>query len=211
MALLGDPVTLAQRRAMLAQPGMAALRGFAADIRAAHGLTPDFDPADGGVAARMLLLLETPGPSIGKTAFVSMDNPTGTAANLRRFLATACIGREDVAIWNAVPFVIHTGGPNRAPRTAEIRRGLALLPLLLPLLPKLRCIVLAGRVAGLAEPVIGGAWPIIRIPHPSPVYVCTSPDIPRRIAQGFAAAAAILAGENLCTAQFPLAPGRDQN
>ncbi len=66
---------------------MAPLRAFAAAIRAMHGPTPDFDPADGGTAARVLLLLETPGPAIGRTGFVSLDNATGTSANLRRFLA----------------------------------------------------------------------------------------------------------------------------
>ena len=207
--LLSDPIALDNRRAMLAQPAMAPLRRFAADIRARHGPTPDFDPADGGVGARLLLVLETPGTSIGKTGFVSADNATGTAANLRRFLAAAEIGRREIAIWNAVPFVIHTGGPNRAPRMAEIRCGLELLPPLLSLLPNLCCIVLSGRVAGMAEPVIRrlhAEMPVIRIPHPSPVYVCTSPEIRRRIGSGLQAAAATIATENLCTAQNHLAP-----
>ena len=147
------------------------------------------------MGARLLLVLETPGTSIGKTGFVSADNPTGTAANLRRFLAAAGIHRQDIAIWNAVPFVIHTGGPNRAPRMGEIRRGLELLPPLLSLLPKLRCIVLSGRVAGMAESAMRAAAPelaVIQIPHPSPIYVCTSPEIGRRIAAGLSAAAAAL-------------------
>lgn len=174
---------------------MAPLRAFAAAIRAEHGATPDFDPADAGPAARMLLLLETPGPAIGRTSFVSADNPTGTSANLRRFLAEAGVGRDRIAIWNAVPWVIHAGGPNRAPRMAETRRGLACLPRLLPLLPHLRCVVLAGRVAALAEPALQAVrpdLPAIRIPHPSPTYVCTSPDVPRRIIAGLAAAAALV-------------------
>ena len=44
--------------------------------------------------ARFLLLLETPGPSIARTNFVSRDNPTGTAANLFRFLAASGIPRR---------------------------------------------------------------------------------------------------------------------
>ena len=185
-AALAEPALLAARRAMLAEPGMVVLRAFVAGLRAAHGPVPDFDPADGGVQARVLLLLETPGPAIWRTGFVSMDNPTGTSANLRRFLTAAGLDRHHLAIWNTVPWVIHTGGPNRAPKPAEIRAGLAALPGLLPLLPQLRCAVLAGRVAGLAEPVLqAAALPVVRIPHPSPTYVCTSPDIPRRITAGF--------------------------
>jgi hypothetical protein len=181
LAPLADPAVLAARRVALGAPRMAPLRAFAAGLRAVHGATPDFDPADAGPAARVLLLLETPGPAIGRTGFVSMDNPTGTSANLRRFLAEAGLDRSRLAIWNTVPWVIHTGGPNRAPKPAEIRGGLAALPALLPHLPGLRCVVLAGRVAGLAAPVLG--------PHPSPTYVCTSPAIPRRIVAGFKEAA----------------------
>ena len=190
---------------------MATLRAFASAIRASHGPTPDFDPADGGAAARMLLLLETPGTAIGKTGFVSADNATGTAANLRRFFAQAGIERQDMAIWNAVPFVIHTGGPNRAPRVAEIRRGLALLPSLLPLLPDLRCVVLSGRIAGLAEPIIHAERPglaVIRVPHPSPVYVCTSPDIPVRILAGFRQASDVLRSAKSCATHNFACSGR---
>lgn len=200
-APLADPDILAARRTLLDRPGMASLRAFAAGIRASHGPTPDFDPADGGPAARLLLLLETPGTAIGKTGFVSADNATGTAANLRRFFAAAGIARQDVAIWNAVPFVIHTGGPNRAPRRGEVRRGLELLPPLLPLLPELRCVIMSGRVAGLAGPMLAATMPslsLIHVPHPSPVYVCTSPDIPRRIIAGFEAATALLVDEKTC-------------
>ncbi len=197
-------MVLAVRRALLEREEMTPLREFAAGIRAVHGPTPDFDPADGGVAARLLLLLETPGTAISKTGFVSADNPTGTAGNLRRFFAEAGIERRDVALWNAVPFVIHTGGPNRAPRMAEIRPGLTWVPRLLPLLPRLCCVVLSGRVAGLAEPLVQANrpdLPVIRVPHPSPIYVCTNPAIPRRIVDGLREAG------NLCNAQFSLARG----
>jgi uracil-DNA glycosylase len=156
---------------------------------------PEADPADGGVHARMLLLLETPGPSHALTGRVSRDNPTPTAANLRRFLSEAAIAREDTLIWNAVPFVIHLpGAANRAPRRDELRAGLGFLPRLLALLPHLRVAVLAGRTAGEAAPVLAAArpgLPVLRMPHPSPTYVCTSPDIPRRIAATLAEAASL--------------------
>ena len=194
-AALADPVVLAGRREMLAAPRRARLRECVAKVRAAHGPTPDFDPAGGGDTARVLLLLETPGPAICRTGFVSIDNPTGTSANLRRFLAEAGVPRSGMVIWNTVPWVIHTGGLNRAPKSAEIRTGLAALPGLLPLLPELRCVVLAGRIAGMAGPVIGGLrqdLALIPVPHPSPTYVCTSPDISRRIVAGLVQAARLV-------------------
>ena len=60
-------------------------------VRAAHGEVPGFDPAGPGAGARLLILLETPGPRIGLTGVVSLANPAGTARNLRRFLAEAGI------------------------------------------------------------------------------------------------------------------------
>ena len=153
------------------------------------------DPNDGGTEARLLILLETPGPHIHRTGIVSADNPSGTARNLRRFLAEAGLPRQERVIWNAVPWVIHGGGPNRAPRASEIRDGLAELPPFLALLPRLRVAVLAGRIAGMAADAVAATRPgvaALRMPHPSPTYVCTSPDVPRRIAATLAEAAALL-------------------
>ena len=173
------------------------------------GAAPECPRGVGGGGARVLLLLETPGPAIGRTGFVSIDNATGTSANLRRFLAAAGLDRQAAVIWNAVPWVIHTGGPNRAPKLAEIRAGLAALPGLLPLLPRLRCAVLAGRTAGLAEQMLQAAGlPVIRIPHPSPTYVCTSPDIPARIVAGLAAARSLASPPPLPAVRSPAAPAR---
>lgn len=156
---------------------------------------PDVDPNDGGTEARLLILLETPGPHIRRTGIVSADNPSGTARNLRCFLAEAGLSRHERVIWNAVPWVIHGSGPNRAPRAGEIRDGLAELPGFLSLLPRLWVAVLAGRVAGMAAEAVAAARPgvaVLRMPHPSPTYVCTSPDVPRRIAATLAEAAALL-------------------
>jgi uracil-DNA glycosylase len=174
---------------------LAPLRQYAAVLRSRHGAVPDVDPGDGGTQARLLILLETPGPHIGKTGIVSADNPSGTGRNLRRFLGAAGIPRHERVIWNAVPWVIHGGGPNRAPRIGEIRAGLAELPGFLAVLPRLEVAVLAGRVAGLAAEVVKAARPgtaVLLMPHPSPTYVCTSPDVSRRIEATLAEAAALL-------------------
>jgi uracil-DNA glycosylase len=153
------------------------------------------DPRDGGIEARLLILLETPGLHIGKTGIVSADNPSSTGRNLRRFLGAAGIPRRERVIWNAVPWVIQGGGRNRAPRAAEIREGLAELLRFLALLPELRVAVLAERVAGIAAETMATARPgvaVLHMPHLSPTYVCTSPEVSRRIEATLAEAAALL-------------------
>ena len=194
---LVDPEALAARRALRDGAHVAPLRAMAARIAAEFGApVPDPDPLDGGIHARLLLLLETPGPAIVRTGFVSRDNPTGTAANLFRFLAEAGIARADTLIWNAIPFVIHAEGAlNRAPRRSEIRAAAPCLGPLLALLPDLAVVVLAGRVAGTARDTIAALrpdLPVLAIPHPSPTYVCTAPDVAARISGGLSRAGVIL-------------------
>jgi uracil-DNA glycosylase len=195
---LRDPALLEARRAMADAPHVRPLRAFARMIAAERGVAvPDPDPLDGGVAARLLLLLETPGPSIGRTGFVSRDNPTGTAANLFRFLAEAGIARRDTLIWNAVPWVIHAPGAlNRAPRRAEASAAAPYFAPLLALLPRLAVVVPAGRFAREASAPLSALrpeLPVVAIPHPSPTYVCTAPAVRERILAGLAEAAAHLA------------------
>ena len=182
---LADPGAVAMRRELLGLPHMAPLVELAARIRAAHGFAPDADPLDGGARARLLILLETPGPKVFRSGFVSRDNPTGTAANLFRALRRARIPRGDTLIWNAIPFVIHEPGAlNRAPRRAEVQAGLAWLPALVERLPRLACVVTAGRSAQAAREPLAGlrpGLPVVAMPHPSPTYVCTSPAVMQRI------------------------------
>ena len=194
-AELANPAERDRRRALGEAPHMAPLSRYVAGLRRTYAEVPQLDPADGGTGARLLLLLETPGPRIGHDGIVSADNPSGTGANLRRFFAEAGLDRTDRLIWNTVPWVIHAGGRNRAPRETEIRAGLALLPGFLALVPNVRVAVLAGRVAGRAAAVLAAArpgLPVLAMPHPSPTYVCTSPDVPRRIRAALARAAALL-------------------
>ena len=196
---LADPEALAARRALIEAPHIAPIRALAARISAERDApVPIPDPLDGGVGARMLLLLETPGPAVLRTGFVTRDSANGTAANLFRFLAEAGIARADTLIWNAVPWLIHQAGArNRAPRRAEVAAAGPYLAPLLDLLPRLAVAVLAGRFAGEAAPAITGLrpdLPVIRIPHPSPTYVCTAPEVPARIRRGLSEAAKLLEG-----------------
>lgn len=177
--------SLAGKIGRLDAPHMVRLEGWRAGLEGRHGSVPHFDPDDGGDAARILLLLETPGPRGGPLRFVSRDNPTGTARNIARFCDAAGLARRDAILWNVVPWLIHAPGAlNRAPTNAETAAGLTLVPELLRLLPRLRAIVLCGRASGHAGPVIAEYDPglhVLRMPHPSPTYVCTAPEIAGRI------------------------------
>jgi uracil-DNA glycosylase len=196
--LLVEPEALASRMAALrSAPRMRPLRALAARLRRATGReVPEADPVDGGAEARLLLLLETPAPRLGSAGFVSRDNRGGTAANLRRFLADAGLERGDTLLWNAVPWVIHAPGAcNRAPTAAERRAGAAWVPPLLAILPRLAVVVLSGRVAAALQTAIQACRPelsVLCMPHPSPTFVCTSPDVPRRIVAVLAEAATLL-------------------
>ena len=172
------------------------LEAWRASLEDGGRRVPQFDPNDGGAAARLLLLLETPGPGGDGPRMVSRDNPTGTARNLTRFLAEAAIARADTIIWNVVPWIVHVpGATNRPLRRGEIAEGLTLLPLFLALLPRLEVVVLSGRVAGEARDTVARTRAdvaILAMPHPSPTYVCTSPAVPARIRETLAEAASCL-------------------
>nr|WP_246191150.1 uracil-DNA glycosylase family protein [Aureimonas leprariae] len=167
--------------ALVDAPHVAGLNALARRIAAEHGAAPFFDPLGGGAEASILLLLETPGTRIGPARFVSQDNATGTGRNLRRFFGEAGIGRRDVVIWNAVPFIIHAeGARNRAPTRGEAAAGMRWLPPLLDLLPNLKAAVMAGRFAKRCRPELERlrpGLPLFEMPHPSPVYVVTKPTI----------------------------------
>lgn len=157
-------------------------------------VVPRFDPLDGGAEARVLILLETPGAGMTAADAVSRDNPSGTSRNLVRFSEAAGLGREDTVLWNVVPWVVHEpGGTNRPLRRGEVREGLATLPGLLALLPRLRAAVLLGRPAAEAEAVIRAerpGLPVFTAPHPSPTIVCTHSSVGERIVAALRAAAA---------------------
>ena len=157
---------------------------------------PLFDPRDGGAAARLLILLETPDPGGAEERAVSRDNPTGTARNLARFLSDAAIARHDTILWNTVPWIVHEpGARNRALRRGEIGEGLATRPGFLALLPRLRVVVLSGRVAREAAPIVAAQrpdLPVLTMPHPSPTIVCTSPAIAAAIRNTLAQAKTLL-------------------
>lgn len=82
---LRDPEAVAERRALWqGRPTLAALRDYAGDLSIRGRDTPAFDPTDAGLDARVMFVLEAPGPKAAAkgSAFISADNNDQTAAGL---------------------------------------------------------------------------------------------------------------------------------
>lgn len=167
---LADPSAVARRQALLQLPHARPLAEYVQRLGVqGRGFVPDFDPLDGGVEARLLMLLEKPGPRICPprgSGFVSRDNADQTARTLHRFMREADVPRRGVVVWNIVPWwngTITLVG-------AEKRLGGAELRGLLTLLPSLRGVILAGNPAWEfgAPPLAASGLELFRCVHPSP-------------------------------------------
>ncbi len=156
---------------MLSLPHIAPLTAYAARLRSRREVeVPDFDPLDGGIDARLLFLLEKPGPMTSLrrpvregSGFVSRDNDGMTAETMRRFMLEAQLPRHDTVIWNVIPWWNGTIAVTASERAA----GLQELQNLLPLLPRLHTAMLVGRTAARARPVLNGLR-VLESAHPSP-------------------------------------------
>lgn len=177
---LRDPDVLADRNAMLGTAKETLpLEAWAREVEERRRalqpgiVIPHFDPAESGVAARALLLLEAPGPKTvpewGGSGFISVDNDDPTAQNV--WTTRNDVGLHDHALaWNIVPWVL--GRASVKPSSAELAQGAVELRGLLNVLPNLRVIVLAGQKAQQAwdahlDLIIGDQYRVIRTVHPA--------------------------------------------
>ena len=144
---------------------------------------PWVDPADGGIYARILILLESPARSELTPRFVSLDNPCPSQQNLSRFLKQARIKRKDIIIWNTMPWITPSGR-KISPTKENINKGLAIIQSLMPLLKDITVVVLAGSVASQTRKFFEKEYPhmaLLSMPHPSPLSLCRSPFVAEKI------------------------------
>ena len=127
------------------------LTAFIEQLRANGLAVPNVDPDDGGVNARALFLLETPGPQAVGTGYVSCSNPDPSARNMRIALDWAGFARSDVLLWNVVPQCISTLEQNRNVSNAQIRDAAPDTQAFIDLLPALKVVILCGKRAQQAE------------------------------------------------------------
>jgi Uracil DNA glycosylase superfamily len=154
---LGDPAEIARRHTILRTAPHSVPLADWVDIIAARraaaaqpAMMPYIDPLDAGTDARVVLILEAPGPMTNAhnakpgSGFISSDNADPTARNL--WDARRAAGLIDgVLIWNAVPWYL--GPTQRKPTTAERASGALILRELITKLPELHTIVPLGRHA----------------------------------------------------------------
>ena len=149
---------------------MRALNALVARIRVDRAVereVPFFDPSDGGIDARILLLLEAPGPQAVRTGFISRDNPDPSARNLRQLLAP--LPRHETVLWNIVPWYVGTGQRIAPAGRADRECSRPYLLHLIRLLPVMVTVVLVGRTAQQAREDLVQIWSgsIVDLCHPS--------------------------------------------
>lgn len=166
-------------------PHVAPLNAWVRSLRKRLGpqsIVPWFDPGDGGVNARILWLLEAPGPRAtqerGGSGIVSCNNHDGTAENTWRTRSDAGVDRVEVVHWNVIPYYLGSDTKIRAWDRNDVAAAGPLLAELLALLPELRVVVLGGGAAQAAwsdHAPPGSDLVVIPCPHPSPTNVNTRP------------------------------------
>ena len=175
--MLADPAVRAERLKQLNMPHIAPLTQFVTQLRGQMGSEahiPDFDPWDGGVDAEILFLLEAPGPKAKSSGFVSRNNPDETAKNLFELTQSAQIPRQQVVVWNVVPWYIgKENGRIRPAMSGDFASAASALNALLLLLKQVNTIVFMGKKAARVKADIElwhpGKYRFVETPHPSPM------------------------------------------
>jgi len=176
---------------MLHMPHISPLTNFVEQLRLRRDAEyPYFDPLDGGTQASLLFLYEKPGPMTAAdhnpkgSGFISRDNDDPTAEATFWFMQEAGIPRTETVTWNVVPGWNGT----RKISSGELLSGIRDFEELLLLLPRLSAIVLVGKKAASAKPLIN-SLPVYASDHPSPLVRARFPDRWRRIPEVWAQAA----------------------
>jgi len=169
-----DPREVERKLALLEEPHIAPLTAFVIRLRDQLGeqTVPWFDPTEAGVEARILLLLQSPGPKVIPpvgSGFVSPHNNDQTAQNMWGIQREIGINRrEELCTWNVVPWYVPR---EQALRAADYARARPMLSELLGLLPDLRVVVLLGGNAQDAwrRANLGSRLAILSTWHTSPL------------------------------------------
>ena len=135
---------------MLADAYIAPFADYVARLRATQGpnyYIPDFDPLDGGVHARVLVLLEAPGPKAVESGFISRNKPDESAKNFFNAFADSDIDRRDTLVWNVIPWYIGSGSKIRPGTSQDRDEAREPVGELFEWLPDLTAVILMGGKA----------------------------------------------------------------
>lgn len=182
---LRDAGVRQRREMMLEDAHMAPLTQYVRTLRASTQDPRDipwFDPLDGGMQARALFVLESPGPKALESGFISANNPDQTAARTWCMRKDARLRRSDLLVWNIVPWYLRNGKSFRAPNGEELRLGARHLKDVLKLASHIEFVVTQGKPATRAWKLIAAdidphnRFKHIETSHPSPQNLNTRRD-----------------------------------
>ena len=179
------------RASWLSEPHVLPLMSLIASWRGEGLDVPNVDPNDGGVFARALFLLESPGPRAVGTGFISRDNPDPSARNMTTALAGAGFTRADTILWNVVPYCVSTLGQNRNASPAQVRAAAPYTQRFVDLLMNLEVVVFCGKRAQLAERYLSIGVATLLTYHPG-AMAYNRPRCRKHLNSTFAAAHALI-------------------
>lgn len=172
---------MTDRRSRIDEPHVAPLNALVRAWRQGPEgprFVPWFDPDGPGVGARVLVLMESPGPrtvAAGDLGFSSEDNDDPTAAALRAARSSAGLARDGYLRWNVVPWPTYdAAGHRRGPLVRDLEEARPALTELWRALPDLRAVVAVGTPALqgvmrlLTLDPTARVVPVLGVPHPSP-------------------------------------------
>ncbi len=200
--LFSSQLEIQKREKRIFSPNVVTLNTWVSELKTRLGsgaIIPWFDPDDGGVNAKILWLLEAPGPKStrerGGSGFISCNNNDQTAQNTWETRQEAGVDRRFVVHWNVIPYYIGTNTKIRAFNPSDIAAGGPLLLDLLDLLPHLKVVILGGEAAkkGWHEFAPKTSKLIsLECPHPSPTNINTRPGNREKIIRAWREALSII-------------------
>lgn len=148
-----DPAVVEEKKQRIRAPHVKPLNDLADRIADAEGLqrghVPYVDPDQGGIHARMLVLLDNPSTKAEAgtgSGLLSLDNNDRTARNCREAYERHGVDCRDVVHWNVVPFPV-AGVKNGGSTNAERTRAVPWTCEVVGLLEKLQIVLLLGGAA----------------------------------------------------------------
>lgn len=145
----GNREFLEAKRARLWEPHVAPVNHLVERIAQETGLdVPYVDPDSGGIAARVLFVLQAPARAAAHgSGMLSADNDDGTAERVWWGYASAGMPRTMGVHWNAVPWYVGTREKLGPISPEQVTQGRRWLRELLALTPNVRVLVTFGRDA----------------------------------------------------------------
>ena len=153
---MSDPAFASQQLEHLDDEHVQPLTAVVQRLRAQHAPrpVPAVAPCSAGTGARVLALLRAPGPASAAAGLLSLEDDDAGAERLHGLVTGAGIDPALVLPWGAAPYPVAGEEPLSTP---DVKAGRAALEALVPLLPRLRSVVLHGKDAEAVWSAFAGA------------------------------------------------------